>query len=74
MKEVSGIPNGWAGVKPINSDQYSLLARRPRDPAISTDKIKRVFGIGMASWEEQLRSCMAELVNSGEQDLRAKTL
>jgi hypothetical protein len=31
------------------------LARRPRHPFTSTDKINRVFGIEMPDWEDQLR-------------------
>jgi dTDP-4-dehydrorhamnose reductase len=60
-KELSGIPDGWANVKPITSDQYPLPARRPLHPVISTDKIKRVFGIEMPRWEDQLRSCSRDL-------------
>ncbi|HEX9672697.1 MAG TPA: dTDP-4-dehydrorhamnose reductase [Burkholderiales bacterium] len=60
MKEVSGIPDGWASVKPITSDQYPLPARRPPHPVASTDKIKRVFGIEMPRWEDQLRSCLRD--------------
>jgi len=41
-KELSGIPDDWASVKPIGSDQYPLPARRPRHPVTSTDKIKLI--------------------------------
>lgn len=61
-------------MKPITSDQYPLPAKRPRHPVTNKDKVQRVFGVEKPHWEDQLRSCMAELVNSGEQDLRAKTL
>lgn len=60
MKEISGIPDGWASVKPITSDQYPLPARRPPHPVANTDKIKRVFGIEMPRWEDQLRSCLRD--------------
>jgi len=36
---------GWASVKPITSDHYPLPAKRPRNPVISKDKIKWVFGV-----------------------------
>jgi len=58
-KELSGIPDGWAHVKPIGSTAYPLPAKRPRNPVISKDKIKRVFGIEMPRWETQLRSYLA---------------
>ena len=61
MKEVSGIPNGWASVKRTTSDQFPLPARRPRSPVINKDKVKQVFGVEMSRWESQLRSCLVEL-------------
>ena len=48
-------------MKPITSDQYPLPAKRPRNPVMSKDEIKRVFGVEMPQWEHQLRSCLAEL-------------
>ena len=56
MKELSGTPDGWASVKPITSDQYPLPARRPRHPVMSKDKVKRIFGIEIPHWEDQLRA------------------
>jgi dTDP-4-dehydrorhamnose reductase len=60
MKEASGIPNGWASVKPTTSDQFPLPARRPRRPVMSIEKIKRVFGIEMPRWDEQIRSFLKD--------------
>lgn len=65
MKEVSGIPNGWASVKPTTSDQFPLPARRPRRPVMSIEMIKRVFGIEMPLWETQLRDCLTALIATG---------
>ena len=56
MREVSGITDGWASVVPITSDQYPLPATRPRSPITNKDKIKRVFGMEMPDWEDQLRA------------------
>ena len=64
MKEVSGTPDGWASVRPITSDQYPLPATRPRSPITNKGKIKRVFGVEMPDWEEQLRTCLVELARS----------
>jgi len=58
--DLSGTPDGWATVKPITSDQYPMTARRPRRPVTSGDKIKRVFGIAMPRWDEQLRSFLKD--------------
>jgi dTDP-4-dehydrorhamnose reductase len=65
MKEVSGIPNGWASVKQTTSDQFPLPARRPRRPATSMEKIKRAFGIEVPRWETQLKAFLAEFSASG---------
>jgi dTDP-4-dehydrorhamnose reductase len=48
-------------VKPIGSTAYPLPAKRPRNPVIGKDKVKRIFGVQLAHWEHQLRSCLAEL-------------
>jgi dTDP-4-dehydrorhamnose reductase len=64
MKEVSGIPNGWASVKPTTSDQFPLPAKRPRNPVIGMDKIERVYGISMPHWRDQLSTFLRELAVS----------
>jgi dTDP-4-dehydrorhamnose reductase len=74
MKEVSGIADGWARVKPITSDQYPLPARRPAHPVASTDKIKRVFGIEMPRWEDQLRSCLRDIAASSRTGSSSRAL
>jgi len=61
MREVSGIADGWASVKPITSDQYPLPAKRPRNPVTDKDKVQRVFGVEMPRWEDQLRDFLAGL-------------
>ena len=61
MKEVSGIPNGWASVKRTTSDQFPLPAKRPRNPVINKDKVKQVFGVEMSRWGTQLKAFLAEL-------------
>jgi len=48
-------------VKPIGSTAYPLPAKRPRNPVISKDKIKQVFGVQMPDWEDQLRDFLAGL-------------
>ena len=62
------------GVKPITSDQYPLPAKRPRSPITNKGKIKRVLGIEMPQWEEQLRTCMFKLAHSNKLGLRANTI
>jgi dTDP-4-dehydrorhamnose reductase len=74
MKEVSGIPDGWASIKPITSGQYPLPARRPPYPVTSAAKIKRVFGIEMPRWEDQLRSCLRDLAPAWRSGLSSRAL
>jgi dTDP-4-dehydrorhamnose reductase len=64
MKEVSGIPNGWASVKPTTSDRFALPAKRPRNPVISKDRIERAYGIKMLHWRDQVRTFLRELATS----------
>jgi dTDP-4-dehydrorhamnose reductase len=63
MKELSGTADGWAEIQPITSGQYPLPARRPRNPVTDKSKLKRVFGIEMPHWEDQLRRFLEELAS-----------
>lgn len=58
---ISGIAEGWARVKAITSDQYPLPAARPLHLVTNRDKVKKVFGVEMTHWGEQLRCCLKEL-------------
>jgi dTDP-4-dehydrorhamnose reductase len=62
MRAISGAAEGWASVRPITSDQYPLPARRPRAPVTSKEKIKRVFGVEMPTWQEQVHAYLEERV------------
>lgn len=66
MRDASGQTDGWAAIKAITTDEYPKLpAERPLNPVTSKDKLKRTFGIEMAHWEQQLRSCLATLAGAG---------
>jgi dTDP-4-dehydrorhamnose reductase len=69
MKEISGMPYGWASVIPIASDQYPLPAKRPHSPVTNKDKCKRVFGVEMADWETQLGSFLREFAATTKQQV-----
>jgi len=58
---ISGIAEGWARVKAITSDQYPLPAARPLNLVTNRDKVKKVFGVELTHWSDQLRSCLKEL-------------
>ncbi|MBI2294729.1 MAG: dTDP-4-dehydrorhamnose reductase [Betaproteobacteria bacterium] len=70
MRGVSGVTDGWASVKPITSDRYPLPAKRPCNPVTNKDKIKRVFGIEMPRWEDQLRAFLAGLSGAANRERR----
>jgi dTDP-4-dehydrorhamnose reductase len=56
MRELTGEQGGWATVRAVTTAEYPALpAQRPLGLATSKDKVKRVFGIEMAKWEDQLR-------------------
>lgn len=54
-----GQPTEWceaalAGLKPISTPEYPTPARRPMYSMLSGEKLKRVFGVQMPDWREQL--------------------
>ena len=59
-REISGTADGWATVRPITSADYPLPARRPRRPVTSKEKIRRVFGVEMTTWQYQVRAYLRE--------------
>jgi dTDP-4-dehydrorhamnose reductase len=61
-RQLSGQESGWAEVRPTTTENYPLPAARPLNAATNKEKIKKVFGIEMADWENQLKSCMQEIV------------
>ena len=64
-REISGIADGWATVRPITSAEYPLPARRPRHPVTSKEKIRRVFGVEMPAWQDQVHAYLRESLTPG---------
>ncbi len=62
-RERVGRPADWAVLRPVATTDCPRTAIRPANSVLSSDKIRRVFGIEMPAWEEQLRQCMAEWVS-----------
>ena len=63
-RQLSDEKEGWATVRPITNAEYPLPAKRPLNAATSKEKIKRVFGIEMPAWTEQLDSYLHELASN----------
>lgn len=48
---------------PIPTSGYPLPARRPAYSVMSSDKLRRVFGLAMQGWEGDLRLCMENFMS-----------
>lgn len=47
-------------VNPIPTSEFPTPAERPRYSVLSNDKLARVFGVRLESWEDALRQCLSE--------------
>lgn len=45
-------------ILPIPSEEYLTPAKRPKNSRLSTEKVKRVFGISAPSWQDGLQRCL----------------
>jgi dTDP-4-dehydrorhamnose reductase len=50
-----------AELLPIPSEQYPTPARRPRNSVLSNEKLRAVFGVELAGWEEALQEVFPRL-------------
>jgi dTDP-4-dehydrorhamnose reductase len=46
---------------PVSSDEYPVAAKRPKWSVLSTEKIRRVFGIFPAHWMDSMKLCIDEV-------------
>jgi dTDP-4-dehydrorhamnose reductase len=53
-------PNNWARISPTTTAEFPLPAQHPLRAVTSKDKLQRVFGITMPSWEKQLTDFMQD--------------
>jgi dTDP-4-dehydrorhamnose reductase len=61
VQDLAGAPGGWAKVRPIATREFPLPARRPPQPIMTKEKVKRVLGVELEHWKDALRSCLVEL-------------
>jgi dTDP-4-dehydrorhamnose reductase len=63
LETAGAVPGARAGgprLVPVRTDEYpGLLARRPLHLVTSKEKAKRVFGVELPHWREQLRAFLA---------------
>ncbi len=63
-QQLSGKKTGWAEIRPIPTTDYPLPATRPPHVVLSNDKIQRVYGVKMTSWENQLVFCLNDVIRT----------
>lgn len=52
----------WATIRPTTTAEYPLPAARPLSAVLSKDKIKRMFGLEMPGWGNQLETFLNDLL------------
>ena len=50
-------------IKPISSDAYPTLAKRPMNSRLDTTKIKKTFMLELPHWEEEVKRILKELIH-----------
>jgi dTDP-4-dehydrorhamnose reductase len=46
---------------PVSSEEYTTAAKRPKWSVLSTEKIRRVFGVYPARWMDSMKLCIDEI-------------
>jgi dTDP-4-dehydrorhamnose reductase len=50
-------------IKPISSDLYQTLAKRPTNSRLDTSKIKKTFMLQLPHWEEEVKKVLKEIIH-----------
>jgi dTDP-4-dehydrorhamnose reductase len=50
-------------IKPISSDLYPTLAKRPTNSRLDTSKIKKTFMLELPHWEEEVKKILKEIIH-----------
>jgi dTDP-4-dehydrorhamnose reductase len=50
-------------IKPISSDLYPTLAKRPTNSRLCTDKITKTFMLELPHWEEEVKKVLKEIIH-----------
>ena len=48
-------------IHPIATHEYPLPAKRPANSSLSTEKIRKTFGLELPGWEDDLAECVRQL-------------
>ena len=57
-----GVPLALRRVEPVTTASFGAPARRPLNSRLNTEKVRRVLGLALPTWEEGLRACVDELL------------
>lgn len=52
-------------IRPITSEQYPALARRPADSRLDCEKLHRDFGVRLPAWPQGVERCVERLLAGG---------
>lgn len=48
-------------IHPIATHEYPVPAKRPANSSLSTEKIRKTFGLELPNWEDELAECVRQL-------------
>ncbi|MDA3871158.1 MAG: dTDP-4-dehydrorhamnose reductase [Candidatus Marinimicrobia bacterium] len=60
-KAIMDIGNFNCEVLPITTEEYKVLAKRPKYSALDTEKIQRDYNISIPFWKDSLKECIEKL-------------
>jgi dTDP-4-dehydrorhamnose reductase len=50
-------------IKPISSDLYPTIAKRPMNSRLDTKKIKKTFMLELPHWKEEVKKVLKEIIH-----------
>lgn len=60
-KEIFKIANLKCKINPILKDEYTTIAKRPRNTVLEKKKIKKKFGVSISDWKKSLKICIKKI-------------
>jgi dTDP-4-dehydrorhamnose reductase len=50
-------------IKPVSSDAYPTLTKRPMNSRLDTKKIKKIFMLELPHWKEEVKKVLKEIIH-----------
>jgi dTDP-4-dehydrorhamnose reductase len=60
---IKNIVHSSCSIQPVSSDQYPVVAKRPKYSVLDTSKITNYLGITIPPWQQSLQRCLSKLSN-----------